>query len=179
MHQPQESSIRFDLSQHTAAFLPCLSSNAHRPSDSMKQQVINHSSQCVQPQQGSKPHPQGMMIQQAGTSADQQGNQPQDHCQQFSQVAQEGTEKLLWWPVDHITLQKERLAVGSSCYVITGHCVLCRVDDELDMVECSKCKRFTHFQCTVPRLQQPPEVCQGCLAQIVFCCAQSAVASAC
>ena len=71
---------------------------------------------------------------------------------------QEVREKLLWWPVDHIQTQHGRLAVGNSCYIITGQCVLCGVDDELDMVECTGCKRFTHFHCTVPKLEKAPVV---------------------
>lgn len=69
---------------------------------------------------------------------------------------QEVREKLLWWPVDHIQTQHGRLAVGNSCYIITGQCVLCGIDDELDMVECTGCKRFTHFYCTVPKLEKAP-----------------------
>ncbi len=73
-------------------------------------------------------------------------------------------EKLLWWPVDHVTVQGSRLAVGESCYIITGQCVLCKADDDLDMVECTQCNRFTHFQCTYPKLEQPPEVsCSACV----------------
>ena len=76
-------------------------------------------------------------------------------------------EKLLWWPVDHVTVQGSRLAVGDSYYIITGQCVLCKADDDLDMVECSQCNRFTHFQCTYPKLEQPPAV--SCSACVVTC----------
>ena len=71
---------------------------------------------------------------------------------------QEAREKLLWWPVDHIQTEHGCLAVGNSCYIITGQCVLCGVDDELDMVECTGCKRFTHFQCNIPKLRTAPKV---------------------
>ncbi|DBA72880.1 TPA: hypothetical protein ACH3X2_009846 [Trebouxia sp. C0005] len=47
-------------------------------------------------------------------------------------------EKLLWWPVDHVTVHGSRLAVGDSCYIITGQCLLCKADDDLDMVECTQ-----------------------------------------
>lgn len=77
-------------------------------------------------------------------------------------------EKLLWWPVDHITVQGSRLAVGGSCYVITGHCVLCNIDDDLDMVECSRCRRFTHFLCTFPNLTSTPAV--SCHASMFTSC---------
>ena len=77
----------------------------------------------------------------------------QGHCH-----SQHASEKLLWWPVDHITIQGRRLAVGESCYVITGHCVLCGIDDDLDMVECTRCGRFTHFSCTFPNLTSTPAV---------------------
>ena len=70
----------------------------------------------------------------------------------------EADQKLLWWPVDHVTVQGSRLAVGDSCYVITGHCVVCQVDDECDMVECTRCSRFTHFACACPKLTHPPQV---------------------
>lgn len=68
-------------------------------------------------------------------------------------------QKLLWWPLDHVTVEGSRLAVGDSCYVITGHCVVCKLNDELEMVECSRCKRFTHFACACPKLARPPQVC--------------------
>ena len=80
--------------------------------------------------------------------------------------SQHVNEKLLWWPVDQITIQGSRLAVGQSCYVITGHCVLCNVDDDLDMVECTRCRRFTHFLCTFPNLTAPPAV--SCSAILVY-----------
>ena len=70
----------------------------------------------------------------------------------------EADQKLLWWPLDHVTVQGSCLAVGDSCYVITGHCVVCQENDELDMVECTRCKRFTHFACTCPQLIQAPQV---------------------
>lgn len=70
----------------------------------------------------------------------------------------EADQKLLWWPLDHVTMQGSRLAVGDSCYIITGHCVVCGVNNELDMVECTPCKRFTHFACACPQLTQAPQV---------------------
>ena len=70
----------------------------------------------------------------------------------------EADQKLLWWPLDHVTVQGSRLAVGDSCYVITGHCVVCQLDNDLDMVECTRCKRFTHFACACPELTQAPQV---------------------
>lgn len=72
--------------------------------------------------------------------------------------ADEAGKQLLWWPLNHVTLQGSRLAFGDSCYVITGDCVVCNVDDELAMVECTCCKRFTHFQCACPKLTTAPEV---------------------
>ncbi len=81
------------------------------------------------------------------------GAQPDRDC------TEEADQKLLWWPVDHVTVNKSRLAVGDSCYIITGQCVLCHVDDDLDMVECTRCSRFTHFQCTLPQLIESPQVC--------------------
>jgi len=83
---------------------------------------------------------------------------PENRCSQPPE------EKLLWWPVDHVTVRGSRLAVGDSCYIITGQCVLCKADDDLDMVECTQCNRFMHFQCTYPKLQQPPTVsCCACV----------------
>ena len=82
-----------------------------------------------------------------------------------NRFSQSPKEKLLWWPVDHVTVQGSRLAVGDSCYIITGQCVLCKADDDLDMVECTQCNRFTHFQCTYPKLEQPPAV--SCSAYVV------------
>lgn len=70
----------------------------------------------------------------------------------------EADQKLLWWPLDHVTVQGSRLAVGDSCYVITGHCVVCQVNNELNMVECTRCRRFTHFACACPELTQAPQV---------------------
>lgn len=75
--------------------------------------------------------------------------------------SREADQKLLWWPLDHVTVQGSRLAVGDSCYVITGHCVVCQVDDEHDMVECTLCRRFTHFVCACPKLTCPPQVNSG------------------
>ena len=71
---------------------------------------------------------------------------------------EESGQMMLRWPVEHVTVCRTRLAVGDSCYIITGHCVLCTLDDELDMVECTRCKRFTHFHCTYPQLSEPPQV---------------------
>ena len=70
----------------------------------------------------------------------------------------EADQELLWWPLDHVTVQGSRIAVGDSCYVITGHCAVCRVNNQLDMVECTHCKRFTHFACACPQLTQAPQV---------------------
>ena len=54
---------------------------------------------------------------------------------------------LLRWPLDHVALGNRRLSVGNSCYVVTGHCIICRVDDSMAMVECTGCRRFTHLVC--------------------------------
>lgn len=78
----------------------------------------------------------------------------------------EADQKLLWWPLDHVTVQGSRLAVGDSCYVITGHCVVCQVDDERDMVECTRCTRFTHFVCACPKLTCPPQVTLFCQKEV-------------
>ena len=87
-------------------------------------------------------------------------------CSTDKHVSEAG-KQLLWWPLDHVTLQGSRLAVGDSCYVITGDCVVCNVDDELAMVECTCCKRFTHFHCACPKLTLAPQVTSSaCTSQI-------------
>ena len=82
------------------------------------------------------------------------------------QQARESSQKLLWWQLVHVTIRGSRLAVGDSCYIITGDCVVCKVDDEEAMVECSCCKRFTHFQCACPQLNSAPEV-QALILQLL------------